>query len=192
MGPQVRVVIVEVAQFPPFGVGAEPAAAPVGKLINRREKPRFFAEAPRVLFCVIVFFQQRYFLGPVQPQQAVLLVTGDSNVPDRPGRKRFLVAFQRLDLAIPLDGALAAQGEGTHHAFPLPSGHPPGEQPHIGLLRAEHHHLHPHPLQGRDSGAVDEVPVLRHLAGDVPVKHDLTVHRLIQRFAMLFGQQNGR
>ena len=45
-GPQVRVVVIKVAQLFQLGVGAEPTAAPVGKLIDRRKESRFFAETP--------------------------------------------------------------------------------------------------------------------------------------------------
>ena len=39
--------------------------------------------------------------------------------------------------------------------------------------------------------AIDEVPVLRHLAGDITVKHHFAVHRLIQRFPVAERQQDG-
>ena len=44
-------------QLLPLGVGAEPAAAPVGELIDRRKEPRLPAELLGVLFSAVVFFQ---------------------------------------------------------------------------------------------------------------------------------------
>ena len=42
-GPQVRVMVVKVAQLRPLGVGAEPAPAPVGEFIDRRKESRLSA-----------------------------------------------------------------------------------------------------------------------------------------------------
>ena len=36
-------VVVEVAQLRPLGVGAEPAPAPVGEFVDRRKQPRVLA-----------------------------------------------------------------------------------------------------------------------------------------------------
>ena len=52
--PQVRVVVVEVAKFLAFGIGTEPAAAPVGEGVDRRKQPRISAELPSVLTLLIV------------------------------------------------------------------------------------------------------------------------------------------
>ena len=42
-GPEVWVVVVEVPQLRPFGVGAEPAAASVSEVVNRRKESRLTA-----------------------------------------------------------------------------------------------------------------------------------------------------
>ena len=97
-----------------------------------------------------------------------------------------MIALDGPDLAVTLDGALPAQREGAHHALFRAAGDPPGEQIHIGLFRAEDDDFYPHPLQCGDGGFVDEVPMLRYLAGDTLVKHHFAVDRLIQRFTMLF------
>ena len=51
-GPQIRVVVVEVAQFRPLGVGAEPAAAPVGEGIDRRKQPCVLANVIKLVDAV--------------------------------------------------------------------------------------------------------------------------------------------
>ena len=42
-GPQIRVMVIDVAKLRLFGIGAEPAAAPVSELVDRREEPRLLA-----------------------------------------------------------------------------------------------------------------------------------------------------
>ena len=51
-GPQVRVVVVEVAQLRHLGIGTEPAATPVGKGIDRRKQPRFLANVIKLVDAV--------------------------------------------------------------------------------------------------------------------------------------------
>jgi len=114
-----------------------------------------------------------------------------TDILDGSRRQGFLIALDGPDLAVTLDGALPAQREGAHHALLRAAGHPPGEQLHIGLFRAQDDDLDPHPLQPGNGGIVDEVPMLRYLAGDALVEHHFAVDRLIQRLPMLFCKQNG-
>ena len=51
-GPQVRVVIVEVAQFRPLGVGAEPTTAPVSEGVDRRKQPCVLANVIKLVDAV--------------------------------------------------------------------------------------------------------------------------------------------
>ena len=97
-----------------------------------------------------------------------------------------MIALDGPDLAVTLDGALPADGEGAHHALLRAAGHPPGEQVYIGLGRTQDDYFYSHPLQCGDGPAVDEVPMLRHLAGDILVEHHFAVDSLIQRFTILF------
>ena len=178
------------AEFPPSGVGAEPTAAPVSKVIDRRKQPCLPAELLGVLFRIAILVQQGNAM-PVQPEQPILLIPGNANVLHRVRRKAFLVPQNRFQLAVPLDGASPTDGKGSEQALFRPAGDPPGEQPHIGLRPAEDTDLYAHALQRGDGCAIDEIPVLRHLARDMAVKHDFAVHRLIQRFPVAERQQDG-
>ena len=77
-GPQIRVVVIEMAEFPLSGVGAEPAAAPVGEVIDRRKQPRLPAELLCVLFRIAILVQQGN-TASVQPEQPLLLIPGDAD-----------------------------------------------------------------------------------------------------------------
>ena len=178
------------AEFPLSGVGAEPAAAPVGEVIDRRKQPRLPAELLCVLFRIAVFVQQGD-TAPTQPEQPLLLIPGDADVLYRVRREAFLVPQNRFQFAVPLDGASPTDGKRAEQALFRPTGDPPGEQPHIGLRSTEDADLYAHALQCGDGRAIDEVPVLRHLAGDMAVKHHFAVHRLIQRFPVTERQQDG-
>lgn len=61
------------AEFPSPGVGAEPAAAPVGEVIDRRKQPRLPAELLCVLFRIAILVQQGN-TASVQPEQPLLLI----------------------------------------------------------------------------------------------------------------------
>ena len=102
-----------------------------------------------------------------------------------------MIALDGPDLAVTLDGALPAQREGAHHALFRAAGDPPGEQVYIGLGRTQDDDPDPHLLQPWDGSFIDEVPMLRYLAGDTLVKHHFAIDRLIQRHPMLFCKQNG-
>ena len=178
------------AEFPSPGVGAEPAAAPVGEVIDRRKQPRLPAELLCVLFRIAILVQQGN-TASVQPEQPLLLIPGDADVLDHVRREAFLVPQNRFQFAVPLDGASPTDGKGAEQALFRPAGDPPGEQPHIGLQPTKNADLYAHALQRGDGRAIDEVPVFRHLAGDMAVKHNFAVHRLIQRFPVAERQQDG-
>lgn len=149
-------------QFSFPGVGAEPAAAPVGKRIHRRKQPRLAAELLGIIFRIVVLFQKGH-LWPGQAQQAFLLISGDADVMYRIGWQCFLVLADGADLAVPLDITFSADWKSPQHPLFRAAGDLPCEQIYIGFLRAQDTHLHSHPLQLWNSGVTDKVPVFRHL-----------------------------
>ena len=85
---------------------------------------------------------------------------------------------------VPLDAALSAKRPGVEFPRRLAFLQDTVKAPDVGHLRPKHHDFDAITLQKGDGAAVDKVPVLRHLAGDGIVKHDLAVDHLIQRLAM--------
>lgn len=77
-------VVIEVSQFLLLGIGTEPAATAIGKLIDRRQQPRLAAELLGIIFRIVVLFQKGH-LRPGQAQQAFLLISGDADVMYRIG-----------------------------------------------------------------------------------------------------------
>ena len=100
-------VVIEVSQFLLLGIGTEPAATAIGKLIDRRQQPRLTAELLGIIFRIEVLFQKGH-LRPGQAQQAFLLISGDADVMHRIRRQCFLVLADGADLAVPLNIALSA------------------------------------------------------------------------------------
>ena len=118
------------------------------------------AELLGVLFCVVVLLQKGYLVLP-KPQKSFLLVLSYADVLDRIRRQGLLIPLDRAQLAVSLDSAPAADGEGAQHPLLGAAGNAPGEQIHVGLSAAEHRHFDPHTFQGRDAPGINEVPVLR-------------------------------
>ena len=151
------------AQLPALGVGAEPAASPVSKGVDRGKEPRFLAELPGVLFCAVVFLQKGYLVPP-KPQEAFLLVLGNADILDRVRRQAFLISPDGLHFAVTLDSTPPADGEGAQHSLFGAAGDSPGKQIQIGLFPVEYSHLDPHALQRRNAFGINKVPVFRDFA----------------------------
>lgn len=64
--PEIWMVVIEVSQFLLLGIGTEPAATAIGKLIDRRQQPRLAAELLGIIFRIVVLFQK----GHLRPGQA--------------------------------------------------------------------------------------------------------------------------
>ncbi len=127
----------------------------IGSLPAPVKEPCFFAELLRILFCEVVFVQQGYLPDALQPQQAFLLVLGDAEILDGAGRQCFLIPLDGLDLAVPLNSAPPADGEGAYHALLGTAGNPSGKQIHIGFLSAKDNDFDPHALQRGNGPAID-------------------------------------
>ena len=137
----------------------------------------------------MVFLQQRD-LGPIQSEKTFLLIIGNTDILHHSLIQPFAVSLNGRQLTIPLDTASSAQWPTIDTSDVRSLFEHTIERVYIGHAGAEDSYLDAAPLQKGNALLVDEIPVFRDLARDIPVKHDLAIDRLIQRLIVFQGQQN--
>ena len=106
---------------------------------------------------------------------------GDADILDHAAAQGAHIGVDGRQLAVALNAALPAQRPGIDFSRRTPFFEDAVKTLQESHSRPEQHHFDAVALQKRDGAAVDEVPVLRHLAGDAVIEHDLAVDHLVQR-----------
>ena len=173
-------------------VRTEPAAVPPAVGIDRREQTVFLTKAVCVCFGQAVLFQQTDLVCPRKPCKAYRLVCCDAHIADRIRRERGVVPSDRRNLAVPVDRTHSRPDKAAFLSLMGSTDDAVVEHILIGLSGMKHGKRDAQLLftEGLEP-VVDEVPMLRHLAAGLVVKHHLAEHRFIQRLIVLSRQKKG-
>ena len=172
------------SQLGQLGIRAKPAAAAVGKLVHRGKQSCLFAELLRVILGVSVFLQQRHLIA-TQPCQTLRFVLCNADVLHGVGRQRFLILPDRVHFAVTLDIAFPTHRKGADHVFLRPACDLSHKNRGIGFLASKHTDRYAQFFKGGNRCLIDKRLMFRHFARGSVVKHDLTIYRFVQQFAML-------
>ena len=115
---------------------------------------------------------------------------GDADILDHTAAQGAHIGVNGRQFTVPLDAAFPTKRPGIDFSCRPAFFQDAVKTFQVSHSRPEPHHFDAVALQKGDGAAVDEVPVLRHLAGDAGIEHDLTVDHLIQRLIVHERQQD--